>query len=106
MYRVLFHRNANKKIRKILRGDRTYAEKIAEEIKGLKKNPHPANSSSLAFNLHKLRIGDYRVIYSIVDTDNAIVIGKIARRSESTYKDLESIARRTVSVLKKKRKNK
>lgn len=105
MYRILFHRNANKKIRKILRGDRTYAEKIAEEIKGLRRDPHPANSTSLAYNLNKLRIGDYRVIYSIVDADNVIVIGKISRRSESTYKDLESIARRTISVLKKKGKD-
>ena len=106
MYRILFHRSANKKLRRILRGDRSYAEKIAEEIKGLKNNPHPANSASLAYKLNKLRIGDYRVIYSIVEEDNVIVIGKIARRSERTYKDLESIARRTISVLGKKRKNK
>lgn len=105
MYRVLFHRNANKSIRKILRGDRTYAERIAEEIKGLINDPHPANSISLAYNLYRLRIGDYRIIYSIVEPDNVIVIGKIARRSESTYKDSDSIARRTISALKKKRKD-
>lgn len=103
MYRVLFHRNANKKFRKILRGDRTYAERIAEEIKGLKNNPHPANSAPLAYNLSKIRIGDYRIIYSIVEAENVIVIGKISRRSETTYKDLESIARRTISVMSKKK---
>ena len=101
MYRIRFHRIANKKLRRIVRGDRTYAEKIAEEIKGLKNNPHPANSASLAHNLLKLRVGEYRVIYTIVEADNVIVIGKIARRSESTYRDLESIARRTISVLSK-----
>lgn len=106
MHRVLFHRNANKKLRKILRGDRSYAERIAEEIKGLKNNPHPANSAPLAYNLNKMRIGDYRVIYSIVEAENVIVIGKISRRSESTYKDLESVARRTISALKKKSDNK
>lgn len=106
MYRILFHRSANKNLRKILRGDRSYAEKIAEEIKGLKDNPHPANSALLAHNLLKLRVGGYRVIYTIVEADNVIVIGKIARRSESTYKDLESIARRSISVLGKESEKK
>jgi len=37
---------------------------------------------------YRIRIGDYRVIYVVLDTEQTIVIARIARRGESTYREL------------------
>jgi mRNA-degrading endonuclease RelE of RelBE toxin-antitoxin system len=37
-----------------------------------------------------LRLGDLRVIYLIDDAANLIVVLKVARRSESTYRRVDS----------------
>ena len=34
----------------------------------------------------RLRVGDLRVVYLVDDTDRLVVVLKVARRSESTYR--------------------
>lgn len=101
MYRTLFHRSAEKNLKKIFRGDRSYAEKIAEEIKGLKQDPRPINSIQIEENFYRLRIGNYRVLHAIVDKHKVVIIGKITRRSESTYKDIKSLAQSAIASMLK-----
>ncbi|HIQ01891.1 MAG TPA: hypothetical protein EYH30_07145 [Anaerolineales bacterium] len=47
--------------------------------------------SELAPNVYRLRIGPYRVIYRVFDEEQVILIGRIARRSEGTYRDWEDL---------------
>jgi mRNA interferase RelE/StbE len=61
--------------------------KIAEEIKRLAINPCPHGVKKLSDQVHRIRIGNYRVVYSIFDKEKIILIAKVARRSESTYTD-------------------
>ncbi|MCK4598524.1 type II toxin-antitoxin system RelE/ParE family toxin [Candidatus Bipolaricaulota bacterium] len=43
---------------------------------------------SVGLNVYRLRVGDYRVIYKVFDAKGVILIGRAARRSESTYRGL------------------
>jgi mRNA interferase RelE/StbE len=58
------------------------AAKIYENISQLSLNPYPLGSKKLkgAKNLYRLRIGDYRVIYSIYNEELVVQIIKIAHR--------------------------
>jgi mRNA interferase RelE/StbE len=62
--------------------------KIDRAIQGLHKNPRPFGVKKLEENLHRIRIGDWRVIYAIFDPELKVVILRIARRTEKTYKGL------------------
>jgi mRNA-degrading endonuclease RelE of RelBE toxin-antitoxin system len=35
-----------------------------------------------------LRAGDYRVIYLVLDDEQVVVVARVARRNESTYRGL------------------
>lgn len=62
-------------------------QKIRSEIIALANNPRPHGTKKLSDRVFRIRIGDYRVIYSIFDKEKLVLITKIAKRSESTYKD-------------------
>ncbi|MFQ6101049.1 MAG: type II toxin-antitoxin system RelE/ParE family toxin [Anaerolineae bacterium] len=36
--------------------------------------------------MHRIRVGPYRIIYSIHDKEQVVVIDKVDRRRERTYK--------------------
>jgi mRNA interferase RelE/StbE len=37
----------------------------------------------------RLRVGDLRVVYTVDDTDRLVIVLKVARRSESTYRRVD-----------------
>jgi mRNA interferase RelE/StbE len=61
--------------------------RVAAAIKALADNPRPVGVKKLGGKVHRIRIGPYRVIYSIHDAEELVVIDKVARRKESTYKE-------------------
>jgi mRNA interferase RelE/StbE len=90
VYILKFHRKAARQLEKI---PRKAAEKIAAEIRALTAEPYPDRSQLLVStdNLRRIRIQDYRIIYTVFEAEGVIFIGKIARRSEDTYRDLKNI---------------
>lgn len=53
----------------------------------LGSDPYPAGSRKLVeTEFWRLRVGDLRVIYAVDDTADIVVVLKVARRSESTYR--------------------
>jgi mRNA interferase RelE/StbE len=40
-------------------------------------------------NFWRLRVGELRIIYQIDDEDRLVVVLKVARRAESTYRRIE-----------------
>jgi mRNA interferase RelE/StbE len=60
--------------------------RIRTKIKALVNNPRPHGVKKLSDKVHRVRIGDYRIIYSIFDKERIILIDKVAKRTESTYK--------------------
>jgi mRNA interferase RelE/StbE len=62
---------------------------IANAISGLENNPRPLKVKKLADSgLWRVRVRNYRVVYAINDTDKTVVIVRVARRNEDTYKGL------------------
>jgi mRNA interferase RelE/StbE len=52
--------------------------------------PRPPGASKLAGSeLWRIRVGDLRVIYAIDDDARLVVVLRVARRSESTYRLLD-----------------
>jgi len=61
---------------------------IAKSIQNLKENPRPVGCKKLAESLYRIRVGDFRVIYWIDDKNKTLVITKVERRRERTYRHL------------------
>ncbi len=62
--------------------------RLYEDIRGLAESPRPQGCVKLEDGLYRVRRGAYRVIYSVSDADRVVLILKVARRSEKTYRDL------------------
>ena len=62
--------------------------KVAKAIESLANNPRPFGVKKLAGRVHRIRVGPYRIIYSIYDGEKVVVIDKVDRRKERTYKRL------------------
>ncbi len=93
MYKLLFHSKVEKQLSKI---PRKHAKRIADKIRALKENPRPIHSKHLDREMFRLRDGEYRVIYAIFDREGIVYVGKIARRSEKTSKDIKSLLARSI----------
>lgn len=62
---------------------------VYERILTLKDNPRPIGTIKLTGrNLHRMRIGNYRAVYSIDENQRIIEVVRIMRRREDTYKGL------------------
>ena len=62
---------------------------VAEAISALEATPRPPGAKKLAESgLWRVRVKKCRVIYAINDTSEVIIVVRVARRSEDTYKGL------------------
>jgi mRNA-degrading endonuclease RelE of RelBE toxin-antitoxin system len=58
-------------------------------ILALAVDPRPPAVAKLAgTDFRRLRLGDLRVIYAVDDDTRLVVVLRVARRSESTYRDV------------------
>ncbi len=79
-YKIIFAQSAQKELRKI---PRLFGLKILRAVENLAGNPRPTGCKKLAdSNSYRIRISDYRVIYTIKDKELLIDIVKIAHRKE------------------------
>jgi mRNA interferase RelE/StbE len=80
-YRIELKRSAAKALRKIPKSDQ---KRIADKIDSLSENlPDPALTKMKGDNpFHRIRVGDYRIIYEIHGDILLIVILKIGHRKE------------------------
>jgi mRNA interferase RelE/StbE len=88
VYKLLFHSKIEKQLSKIPGKN---ARRLANRIRELRENPRPNQSRHLNREMYRLRDGDYRVIYAIFDNEGVVYVGKIARRSENTYKVINTL---------------
>ena len=88
MYKLFFHSKIEKQLSKIPKKN---ARRLADKIRELRENPRPNQSRHLDREMYRLRDGDYRVIYAVFDDEGVVYVGKIARRSEKTYKDINTL---------------
>jgi mRNA interferase RelE/StbE len=85
-FRLEFTNAAEREIRKLRADD---AARLRRPILAFAFEPRPRSSTMLANSrYHRLRVGDLRVVYLILDDERLVVITRVARRSESTYRRL------------------
>ena len=66
-------------------------QRVARAIDALRYNPRPARAKALQHELTgywRIRIADYRVIYTIVEEVVLVTVVKVAQRDQNTYADL------------------
>jgi len=63
-YSISFHRSAEKDMRRLSSSVR---DRVIEAVEGLAKSPRPSGCKKLAGSdkAYRIRIGDYRVVYSL-----------------------------------------
>lgn len=83
-YRVEIAPAAGRQLRRLPPGD---AARLRGPILALAFDPRPPGVAKLIdTDFWRLRSGDLRVIYLIEDAERLVVILRVARRSESTYR--------------------
>ena len=84
-YQIQFAASAKKDREKIPKKDR---DRIDKAIALLGENPRPSKSNKLTGteNLYRIRVGDYRVIYSISEKDVTVFIVRVRHRKEAYKK--------------------
>ena len=85
-YQVSLRRVAQKQLDRIVSKDYLV---IAEAISNLIPQPRPPGVKKLVQSgLWRIRVGRYRVVYSIDDEERNVLIVRVARRTEDTYRGL------------------
>jgi mRNA interferase RelE/StbE len=81
MYNILIKKKAEKQLA-VLPLD--IADRIALAIDELATNPRPANNKKLQgyTNVYRVRVGNYRIIYSIEDAVLTVEVIKIGHRKD------------------------
>ena len=79
---------AQRQLRRLPPGD---AARLRGPILALAVEPRPPGAAKLVgTDLWRLRVGDLRLIYLIDEGASLVVVLKVARRSESTYRRVDS----------------
>jgi mRNA interferase RelE/StbE len=85
-YRVLLRRAAQKQLDRIPEDDYTA---VARVITALEEESRPRGVKKLSESgLWRVRVGRYRMVYSIDDEERLIILVRVARRAEDTYRRL------------------
>jgi mRNA interferase RelE/StbE len=66
-------------------------ERVLAAVQELGRNPRPHGVRKLKGPIHRIRLGDWRIIYAVFDKDKLVLVGKIARRSERTYDKVDEL---------------
>jgi mRNA interferase RelE/StbE len=66
-------------------------ERIRTAVNVLSNEPRPMGAIQLEKDIYRIRIGNYRVIYKIYEDEKLILIGRVIRRSEGTYKRISDL---------------
>lgn len=80
-YTITLTPRAAKELRAIARSDQ---ERLARRIDGLALNPKPYGVRKLSGdeNLYRIRVGDFRVVYSIEDRRLVVMVIRIGHRRD------------------------
>ena len=79
-YKLLIKPSAAKELEDVPRKDRL---RLATKIRKLAKQPRPPGVEKLSgHDLYRVRHGNYRILYEIVDRDLTVTVIKIGHRRE------------------------
>lgn len=88
MWAIRYEPRVRREIRSLRRDA---AVRLLAEIDHLGEEPRPAGSrklSGLRRDLYRISVGRYRVVYEIRDDQLIVLIVRVAKRDEATYRNL------------------
>jgi mRNA interferase RelE/StbE len=97
-YTLKVHHDVEKQLQRIPKKQR---ERLVTTMRSLRVDPRPAGYVKLDDILFRVRQGQYRVIYAVFDKDLIVVVCKVARRAEDTYRNLQTLLDRAERILGK-----
>ena len=80
-YAVILRRSAERNLERL---PREIQQRIKRHIDDLSEDPRPATSTPLVgqSDLRRVRVGDYRIVYSVDDDDLVVVVEAIDHRKD------------------------
>lgn len=85
-----------KQLRRLPASDR---ERVAQAMRSLANDPRPSATIHLIENLYRVRVGSYRVLYAVFEAEVVVLVCKVARRTEFTYRDIRALLKRARKAL-------
>jgi len=85
MYEVVLESRAEHDLRRL---PATMFARIIQAVQGLAQNPRPPGCRKIvgSQNDWRIRVGDYRVIFEIVEKENAVRVMRVRHRREAYRK--------------------
>jgi len=84
-WQIIIQRSAKRVLRRL---PRDVVERISIAIEALADNPRPPDSRKLVgYDLYRIRVGDWRIIYALENDQLIIVVVEIGARGQ-VYRDL------------------
>ena len=86
IYQIVIERRARKALGTLPQRDQS---RIVTAIDALAETPRPTGCRPVRAaprDTYRVRVGDYRIIYSVLDDERVVIVSRVARRSESTYR--------------------
>ncbi|MBI3567054.1 MAG: type II toxin-antitoxin system RelE/ParE family toxin [Gemmatimonadetes bacterium] len=79
-YSILLTKSAAKEVERVPTKDR---QRIVTRIAALAENPRPAGAEKLSGDdKYRIRQGDYRILYEIVDAELIVTVVRVGNRRE------------------------
>ena len=85
---IVIDRQPQKEIRRLPSDLR---QRMDKAILALAEDPRPADCKPVKDaprGTYRVRVGAYRVIYTVLDAEGVVVVARVRRRDESTYQGL------------------
>jgi len=81
VYEVEFTSKSEKQFKKL---NKSIQKRLARKIDALSKNPCPNGAKKLSGeeDIYRIRVGDYRIVYGIFDTELLVLVVKIGHRRD------------------------
>jgi len=63
-------------------------ERLRDAVRGQSEEPRPQGVRKIkgVERAYRIRVGNYRVVYEVYDSDKLVLILQVVRRSETTYR--------------------
>jgi mRNA interferase RelE/StbE len=95
-YELKLHRDVERQLRRI---PKRQQERMVDAMRSFCSEPRPHGCEHLQDALYRVRVGEYRIIYAVFDDEVVIVVCKVERRSEKSYKNLEKLLGKAIYEL-------
>lgn len=97
-YTLKLHRDVEKQLRRV---PKKQQERLVTTMRSFCDDPRPHGCEHLQDELYRVRVGEYRIVYAVFDDEVVVVVCKVERRSEKTYRDLGKLLSKAVNELLK-----